>query len=125
MFDRKEYCKNKYHENEEHREYIKNKSKEWNKNNKDRVNAGVKRRRMEAREKLLDYLGRKCVICGYNDVRALVFDHINNDGHIHRKKHGNTSNEYIRYSKDLEYAKTIIQVLCANCNTIKEFNRKV
>lgn len=118
----KQYCKDRYHNDPEHREKVKQNAIEWNKKNRGRVNETVKQRREKARDILLSYLGMRCKICGYNDPRALVFDHINNDGHIHRKKHGNTSNEYIRYSKNLQEAEKIIQVLCANCNTIKAYN---
>ncbi len=65
----------------------------------------------------------KCNICGFDDPRALVIDHINNNGAEHRKKiqsdrQGGGATTYLWLSKN-KYPDGF-QVLCANCNTIKE-----
>jgi 5-methylcytosine-specific restriction endonuclease McrA len=76
--------------------------------------------RQNLRRKAIEKLGGKCVRCGFYDERALVFDHKNSDGHTERKG-VNPS----KYSKKLcqqiiAGARDDIQLLCANCNLIKE-----
>ena len=73
------------------------------------------------RNKLFIILGgKKCVQCGYSNELALAFDHIYNDGHLDRKSE-NYSME--RYVKNPPLARDRLQVLCYNCNTIKEIER--
>jgi 5-methylcytosine-specific restriction endonuclease McrA len=70
------------------------------------------------RKFLIDFLGGKCAGCGYSkDIRALQLDHKNSDGKKDRDRLGNRVTRY--YVKHLEEAKEKLQVLCANCNTIK------
>ena len=60
----------------------------------------------------------QCSQCGYNDIRALEIDHINNDGNLHRKnlvKCGHATYQFLRKNNFPEG----FQVLCANCNWIK------
>ena len=64
--------------------------------------------------------GKKCVQCGYSNELALAFDHIYNDGHLDRKSK-NYSME--RYVNNPSLARDRLQVLCYNCNTIKEIGR--
>jgi len=66
--------------------------------------------------------GPKCVRCGFTDIRALQFDHIDGDGRKERKNH---SVEYLgKYTKHPEDARMKLQVLCANCNWIKRHERQ-
>ena len=58
-------------------------------------------------------LGRKCVRCGFDDIRALQIDHINNDGY--------KENRVKMYHKILRGDTEGYQVLCANCNWIKRY----
>ena len=71
---------------------------------------------MLLRLKIVDLLGGKCVSCGYTDKRALVIDHIKNNGSIERKEY--TRNGLLKrvLTHMDEY-----QVLCCNCNVIKRF----
>ena len=64
--------------------------------------------------------GKKCVQCGYSNELALAFDHIYSDGHLDRKSE-NYSME--RYVKNPSLARDRLQILCYNCNTIKEIER--
>lgn len=66
----------------------------------------------------LSELGGECVECGYDDIRALEFDHINNDGYKERGPRDAT------YYKNLIKEKDRFQVLCSNCNTIKQWKHK-
>ena len=65
-----------------------------------------------------------CAMCGFEDIRALCLDHINNDGADHREKlvgdrRGSIGGGIYRWIKKHGYPKGL-QVLCANCNMIKE-----
>lgn len=82
------------------------------------------------RHKLVNALGGKCVRCSYDqDIRALQVDHINADGHLDRKKKGRAK-IYRYWINNLDEARENLQILCANCNKIKqiencEFKKKV
>ena len=77
--------------------------------------------RAKLRIMLLQLLGNRCCKCGFEDVRALQFDHIKDDGYLdkQRLKHANSIIAY--YYKNPEIAKQKLQILCANCNWIKRF----
>jgi hypothetical protein len=48
------------------------------------------------RRKLIDFMGGKCVWCGFDDIRALQIDHINGGGNKHlRQYNGN----YMKYNR--------------------------
>lgn len=70
---------------------------------------------------LIEKLGNKCVNCGNTDVRVLQLDHIRNDG-FREKKRGYNDTELRKMIKD-DYVKYKLQLLCANCNWIKRFER--
>jgi hypothetical protein len=74
------------------------------------------------REKILDILGRECVLCGFDDERALHIDHVHGNGRAQRKEHGGST--YSAILKDLIGGSKDYQVLCANCNAIKRCERK-
>jgi len=79
-----------------------------------------KERRQKDRITLFDTLGRKCIFCGYSDIRALQFDHINGGGRRESLRHGNGQLMIRYYSRHPEEAREKLQVLCANCNWIKK-----
>jgi len=62
----------------------------------------------------------KCRCCGFSDIRALQIDHIHGGGRKEVKEIG----VYAIYLKildmSIEEARKEYQVLCANCNRIKE-----
>lgn len=67
----------------------------------------------------------KCAHCGFDKMDGLVLDHIENDGAVHRKEAkincrgqtgGGSMYELVRRNGKLDK----LQVLCANCNTIKQ-----
>ena len=74
--------------------------------------------RERMRDEIFDILGRRCVVCGFADIRALQFDHINGGGNEDNKqRHRETRLIYMRNNPD--ETKSKFQVLCANCNSIK------
>lgn len=66
------------------------------------------------------YGGYVCTCCGETRWQFLCIDHVNNDGHQHRKTIGRGANIYlwlIKNSFPLGF-----QVLCMNCNFGKKHN---
>ena len=73
------------------------------------------------KEKVFNLYGRKCVICGFEDIRALTLDHVNNNGAEERKIIG----ERGVYRRALnEKYKSEYQILCMNCQFIKRVEAK-
>ena len=71
----------------------------------------------------------KCMKCGYGDIRALAIDHVNDDGAEHRRELFNGTKAQ-RVSTSIYYWLRMndypdgFQVLCFNCNQIKEYERR-
>jgi hypothetical protein len=71
----------------------------------------------------------KCCKCGFNDLRALTIDHIDNNGAEERRRlfghrmYAGTT--FYRWLRKNNYPNNGYQILCANCNWIKkvEYNR--
>jgi 5-methylcytosine-specific restriction endonuclease McrA len=75
----------------------------------------------KVRQLVLKTFGGKCARCGYDDWRALQIDHINGGGHAERKNSGGSESYYRRILKGEKSGK--YQLLCANCNWIKRYER--
>ena len=72
----------------------------------------------------------ECNYCGFNNIYALCLDHINNDGAKWRKDNFTSSRGNNGGSNTFNRVKQLgfpegFQVLCANCNLIKEIQRKM
>ena len=81
--------------------------------------------KLRQKGKLLDILGgHKCKKCGCIDFRVLQFDYIKGYGYIDRKRIGSSFGLIQYYIKHPEEAKKMLQVLCANCNIIKQYDNK-
>lgn len=79
-------------------------------------------KRQRLRKEVIKGYGSKCACCGFDDPRALALDHVNDNGAKERKEW--------RGKMDFFYDKIVkegfpadYQILCANCNAIKEFER--
>ena len=57
----------------------------------------------------------RCVRCGLKDIRALTIDHVNSDGHFHRRKNKHTT--IYRWLKRHGYPEGF-RVLCMSCQII-------
>jgi len=99
--------------------------REYRKKNPQYVKKDSDKRR-DFRIKLLDILGgAKCPHCGFDkDIRVLQIDHKDNEGAKDARSFGSSSQMYRYYVHNPEIAKTKLQVLCANCNIIKQHNEK-
>jgi len=74
----------------------------------------------EKRLAVIREFGGRCCKCGFNDWRALQFDHREGGGGADRQFHRHNTlgyYEYVRRNLDR------FQLLCANCNWIKRFER--
>lgn len=65
------------------------------------------------RQDVLDAYGRRCACCGETEERFLTIDHVNNDGHIERKRYAKVK-IHARIRRQ-GYPPTY-QILCWNCN---------
>ncbi len=63
-----------------------------------------------------------CVRCGFDDIRALSLDHINDDGYLHRRKHKSAGWKLYRWLKLHGYPGGF-QTLCMNCQWIKRLEK--
>jgi hypothetical protein len=82
----------------------------------EKVAVSLRRARLELMRMLCDGI-IQCQWCSYDaDVDALVFDHVNDDGHVDRKRR--THHAWAIMSLIREDPARF-QVLCSNCNTIK------
>ena len=72
------------------------------------------RSRLEA----IQRLGGKCVKCGFDDIRALQFDHVNSGGIKERLLNGWRPFTFYKEAANGQVSQQI-QLLCANCNRIK------
>lgn len=84
---------------------------------KPEVKAKRRERHAATRAACFDILGRVCVRCGFDDMRALQFDHVNDDGYKHRK--GLASHTSV-FPAIVAANGVGFQTLCANCNWIKK-----
>ena len=104
-----------------YRDSHKEQSNEWRKYHNelypDRIRESSKKAREKLRNSVFDIIGRKCIKCGFPDIRALQFDHINGDGYIDNKHRTGRTFKY--YRDNPEITKKVLQPLCANCNQIK------
>lgn len=73
---------------------------------------------LQRRMKVLEAYGCKCNYCGYDKPLALEVDHIFNDGKQERKE--KKIKDFYRFLIQNNYPKDRYQLLCANCNYIKQ-----
>ena len=77
--------------------------------------------RARLRKEVLAAYGDKCACCSIADHVFLAIDHVNDDGHEHRRKLGcRSSTTTFRWLKKNAYPKEF-QILCFNCNEAKRY----
>ena len=64
----------------------------------------------------------KCAHCGFDDIDCLSLDHVNNDSKHNHNKYTCGSQNYIEAKRKNFPDK--FQVLCRNCNWIKELEHR-
>lgn len=93
-----------------------------NKNRLARHRTQTQKRRLQQKAEVISVLGEVCSHCGFSDSRALVIDHVNDDGYLERRE---IRKDYEKYMRKVATDTTgRYQLLCANCNLIKEYERR-
>jgi hypothetical protein len=82
-------------------------------------NPGNLARAQRLRQHVLAAFGGCCQRCGFADPRALQVDHINGGGGKDRRRFRNTES----YLRAILENRDAFQLLCANCNWIKKYER--
>ena len=105
-------------------DHYKKVDKDYYSKNSDRITQYYRERdaklRLEAMHILMDNPECKC---GVKDIRVLAIDHINNNGKEDRRK--GTLNIYRKIiSLGREQATREYQIMCHNCNWLKEYERR-
>ena len=103
-------------------------NKEWIEKNRVRYNQFKRDYRVILKQSAMLRYGNgkiECKQCGFNDIDALCLDHINNDGAAHRKTMGLAGRGQAPGATIYAWVKKEnyppgFQVLCANCNMIKQ-----
>ena len=111
-------------------------NRDWIAKNRTRYNQAKSEYRFKLKLEAIDHYSngiRKCAHCGFNgDLDALCLDHIENNGQEHRRTlgvGGMTSKGNRSGTTMYERFKALgwlpgLQVLCFNCNAVKEVRRK-
>ena len=79
--------------------------------------------RIDIRAEMVAVYGGKCTACGIADARVLDIDHIDNNGGASRKQ-GMWGWRLYRWLRKHKYPRDNFQLLCRNCNWIKEIERR-
>lgn len=107
--------------NKEHADRVRNRARASYKVNVEKL----RKTKREIRLKLLRLLGDRCVFCGYDkNELALQIDHIDGSGASDKRRFKGNATGYRYYLNHPEMAKDRLQILCANCNTIKRFEKR-
>ena len=107
-------------------------NKKWIDNNRERYYALKYNFRDRNKKEVIAYYSNglmECNYCGFSNIHALCLDHVNNDGAEWRKKNkvsgrGTNGSNTFDTVKKMKFPEGL-QVLCANCNLIKEIQRKM
>lgn len=103
-------------------------NRDWIRNNRSRYNAAKARYRLRLKIRSMALYADPvaCQSCGFSKIDGLVIDHINNDGAAHRialrlSHRGSLFSGSRIYERINQLGKLAgLQVLCANCNMIKQ-----
>ena len=85
----------------------------WRQYNVSKTNEIARRYRRNIRQRAMAKLGGLCANCGFSNFLALEFDHI-------EPLHGKHRDPQARVAKLINEGSADFQILCANCNAIKE-----
>lgn len=98
--------------------------RDWNRNHPEVVKLRNQRYFVipykNAREEVFHILGHVCKRCGEYDKRCLEFDHVNGLDGLKREP---LYKSYKIWMANPEWTKANIQVLCANCNRKKSYEK--
>jgi len=84
--------------------------------------ACVRKYQRALRDRVLEFLGGKCVVCGFDDHRALQIDHVNGGGSSAKYQFKQRADMYRSILNGK--CKDALQILCANHNWIKRHEKQ-
>lgn len=114
----------------EYKEYMRQYSKKYRSNEeyKQKKNEKTRTSRSLLRLEILTHYSNgtiECSCCGFSDIRALDLDHVNDNGGEHRRSIGRRGATYDIYAAlKKEGFPEGYQILCRNCNWIKECEKR-
>ena len=116
----KERSRKKYRDNvEKYRQY----NKKYYQNNKEAIKKYYRDKNYNLKMLVFDRLGNRCIKCGFKDYRAFQIDHIKGGGRKELEKIGRWKYYQYLLNLDIKTLKENYQLLCANCNQIKKFEK--
>ena len=84
----------------------------------------TKARNAAIRQEVIDHYGGKCACCGFDEIGALVIDHIDGGGLADKRNKGLRNGSQMHTWLYKHGFPDGYQVLCANCNTSKYTGEK-
>lgn len=81
--------------------------------------------KLELKKIAMGGYGIRCVCCGETNIGFLTFDHVNNDGNVHRKEENVTSGEKLHRWVIKNNFPDRLRVMCYNCNCGRATNSGV
>jgi len=94
-------------------------ARQYREQNRERRNRQRAARGRVLRLQAIEAYGGACSCCGETELAFLVFDHVNDDGAKHRKE---VSSAHMPWWLARNNYPSSIQLLCANCNTAKQWS---
>lgn len=91
---------------------------------KELINIRSARRRESIKFRILELLGGKCQICGFDDLRAIQVDHVHGNGQRSRILLGHHISYNINILHQIQNGSRKFQLLCANHNWIKRYTNR-
>jgi len=112
----------------QHKWYLKNKdqvlvsARKRYHDNHDKYIINAREYTRKRRLQLLEIVGKtKCINCGIKDPRVLQLDHIDGKGNLDKKRFVGSSHKLGYYIRNSGEAQRNLQILCANCHSIKTY----
>lgn len=88
---------------------------EYNRNNRALVTKHRRDSLYRLRDIVYEHYGARCSCCGESEISFLTIDHMDNDGHLHRKRVN--GNQFALYRSIINDGfPDNLQVACYNCN---------
>lgn len=98
--------------------------KQWHKDHPEKIKKYRRLQKRKIRLEIIQFLGGKCAVCGETDWRCLQIDHTYGGGRKERLKFPSQHQYYKHILNQLKAGSKDYQLLCANHNMIKRFEKE-